>query len=201
LREGVLYEMLGRLHDADTREATVARFKRRYHVDAAQSRRVHVLAAKLLAQIEHKLAMNPAVAHQYLAWAAKLHEIGVSIAHHGYHKHSAYIVENADMPGFSRMEQQTLGLLLRTQRRSLAKLELPALGDDRCALVMALRLAVLFHRNRSGGVLPEIKFNWNREGFRLRVEPDWLGRNPLTETTLLAEIAYWREAGVEFTVG
>jgi exopolyphosphatase / guanosine-5'-triphosphate,3'-diphosphate pyrophosphatase len=200
LREGVLYEMLGRMHDHDTREATVARFKRRYHVDAQQARRVTVLASKLLDQVAHRLSMELATASHYLTWAGKLHEIGVSIAHSGYHRHSAYIVENADMPGFSRMEQQTLGLLLRSQRRSLAKLALPPLEDDRCALIAVLRLAVLFHRNRTDVELPQLVFGWNRNGFRLRVDPVWLSRNPLTEAALQTEVAYWKDAGVELSL-
>jgi len=201
LREGVLYEMLGRMQHHDTREATVARFKRRYQADAQQARRVSTLASKLLDQVACKLSMEHAAASQYLVWAGKLHEIGISIAHSGYHKHSAYIVENADMPGFSRMEQQTLGLLLRSQRRSLAKLALPPAEDDRCVLVAVLRLAVLFHRNRTDGVLPKLEFGWSRNGFRLHVEPDWLRRNPLTEAALQGEVFYWRDVGVEFTLG
>src|SRR5690606_22911619 len=148
LREGVLYEMLGRMQHHDIRAATVQSFMRRYHVDHAQARRVEALASKMLAQVGDKLQMKPETATQYLAWAARLHEIGISIAHGGYHKHSAYVVENADMPGFSRMEQQTLGFLVRGQRRGLGKIGLPDFGDDRCLLLLILRLSILFNRNR-----------------------------------------------------
>lgn len=200
LREGVLYEMLGRLQHHDTRAATVARFKRRYHVDVAQSRRVQSLAIKLLDQILHRLNMPAIQARQYLEWAGKLHEIGSSIAHTGYHKHSAYIVENADMPGFSRMEQELLGLLLRCQRRSLAKLNLPPVHDDRCALILVLRLAVLLHRNRSDFPLPAMELGWSRLGFHLHLDSSWLARNPLTAEALQAEVAYWQDAGFQLTL-
>ena len=133
LRAGVLYELLGRIQHQDTREATVRQFMRRYHVDAAQAKRVQALAVVLLKNLVPQLQMGKALAKQYLVWAARLHEIGISIAHSSYHKHSAYIVENADMPGFSKMEQQLLGLLLRAQRRSLTKLALPQANDDRIA--------------------------------------------------------------------
>ncbi|HEX5338951.1 MAG TPA: exopolyphosphatase [Gallionella sp.] len=201
LREGVLYELLGRMQHHDTREATVRQFKRRYHVDARQAQRVQALALNLFKQIADELRMEGAVARQYLTWAARLHEIGVSIAHSGYHKHSAYIIENADMPGFSRMDQQMLGLLLRAQRRALTKLELPPAQDDRLALVMALRLAVLFHRNRMDTALPTLDFS--RVGaayFKLGVEPAWLAENPLTEAELTAETGYWKDIGVTLAV-
>jgi exopolyphosphatase/guanosine-5'-triphosphate,3'-diphosphate pyrophosphatase len=200
LREGVLYELVGRMHQQDTREATVARFKRRYHVDVQQARRVELTALALLKQVAVRLK-TPEMAARYLSWAARLHEIGTSISHNGYHKHSSYILENADMPGFSRMEQNTLGLLVRCQRRSLPKAILPEIDNERCVLIAALRLAVLFHRNRQTASLPRMSFEWNGKGFRLQVDEDWLAQNPLTESALHAEISYWKDVGVEFRLG
>jgi exopolyphosphatase/guanosine-5'-triphosphate,3'-diphosphate pyrophosphatase len=200
LREGVLYELVGRMHHQDTREATVARFKRRYHVDAQQARRVESTALTLLKRVAKRLKV-PEMAVRYLSWAARLHEIGTSIAHSGYHKHSSYILENADMPGFSRMEQQTLSLLVRCQRRSLPKAVLPGVEDERCVLIAVLRLAVLFHRNRQNVALPGLSLDWNGKGFHLAVDANWLAQNPLTESALHAEAAYWKDAGVEFTLG
>lgn len=200
LREGVLYELLGRMHHQDTREATVSHFMRRYQVDEKQSARVGQLAMELLSQIEHGLRMEVETVRQYLAWAAELHEIGISIAHSGYHKHSAYIVENADMPGFSRMEQATLGLLVRAQRRSLTKIGLPASSDDRCAMILVLRLAILFNRNRLDEHSPPLRLGWHSKGFTLEVSPGWLDSNPLTQAELGNEVAYWKEAGVELRV-
>jgi exopolyphosphatase/guanosine-5'-triphosphate,3'-diphosphate pyrophosphatase len=201
LREGVLYELLGRMQHQDTREATVRQFKRRYHVDSPQAQRVQNLAIALLAQIEHRLEMEQPVAWQYLSWAARLHEIGISIAHTGYHKHSAYIIENADMPGFSRMDQQMLGLLVRAQRRSLTKLDPPPANNDHLALIMALRLAVLFHRNRMATELPQLKFSWgNNRYFGLTIASDWLDENPLTEAALVAEAIYWKDINITLGV-
>ncbi len=198
LREGVLYELLGRMQHHDTREATIQRFKRRYHVDAQQARRVQSLALVLLSQVGHKLDMEMTQAGQYLAWAARMHEIGISIAHSGYHKHSAYILENADMPGFSRKDQQMLALLARCQRRGMTKvLSLPPLEDDRCVMILALRLAVLMHRTRQDRPLPEMRLSWSRSsGFRLALEPGWLGQNALAEAALQAEVNYWKDVGI-----
>jgi exopolyphosphatase/guanosine-5'-triphosphate,3'-diphosphate pyrophosphatase len=200
LREGVLYELLGRIQHHDTREATVRQFMRRYHVDTHQARRVQVLSLSLLEGIVQHLQWQRPLARQYLTWAARLHEIGVSIAHSGYHKHSAYIVENADMPGFSKMEQQTLGLLLRTQRRALAKLQLPKIEDDRISLIIVLRLAVLFHRNHMDVDMPVIKLFRAQDQFILTLPAEWLAGNPLTATELEAEVGYWGDAGVTLVI-
>jgi exopolyphosphatase / guanosine-5'-triphosphate,3'-diphosphate pyrophosphatase len=200
LREGVLYELLGRMQHDDTRDLTVNSFMRRYHVDRDQVKRVQALALTLLGQVEHKLNMDVDVAKQYLVWAAKLHEIGVSIAHGGYHKHSAYIIENADMPGFSKMEQESLGFLVRAQRRSLTKLQMPVLSDDRTLLVMIFRLAVLFHRNRLDITPPELNLAWHKAGFGLDVEPGWLASNPLTDAELASEVGYWEAIDITLSL-
>ncbi len=200
LREGVLYELLGRMHHDDTRDLTVNSFMRRYHVDREQVKRVQVLALTLLSQVAHRLNMDFAVAKQYLVWASKLHEIGISIAHSGYHKHSAYIVENADMPGFSKMEQETLGFLVRAQRRSLTKLQMPTLSDDQSLLVMIFRVAVLFHRNRLDITPPELNLAWHKAGFGLDVEPGWLAKNPLTDAELASEVSYWKDINITLSL-
>ena len=203
LREGVLYELLGRLHDQDIRETTVSSFMRRYHVEPDQAERVQELALRLLSQCSSRLQhMDEDTAAQYLTWAARLHEIGVSIAHSGYHKHSAYIVENADMPGFSNMEQETLGLLVKAHRRSLGKLESSLGGQtDRLLLILILRIAVLFHRNRQPDHHPELELCILKSGYQLNIAADWLKENPLTEAELVNEIAYWKEIGLSLSLG
>lgn len=200
LREGVLYELLGRMQHHDIRESTVRSFMRRYHVDRAQTKRINQLALKLLSPSSNQLKMSEETAIHYLDWAARLHEIGISIAHTGYHKHSAYIVENADMPGFSKMEQQTLGLLVKGQRRSLTKLNLPAFEDDRCLLLLIFRLAVMLNRKRLDDDVPHLNLARTENEFRLEVPGDWLEQNPLTKSALLSEVDYWQEAGITLNV-
>lgn len=200
LREGVLYELLGRLHHQDIRVATVQNFMRRYHVDRDQVKRVQKLSLELLAQISSHLHMDKETANQYLRWAGKLHEIGISIAHSGYHKHSAYIVENADMPGFSKMQQQMLGLLVRAQRRSLTKVGLSAELTDQTLLILVFRLAILFHRNRLDDHHPHLRLVCENNQFTLHVPQDWLALHPLTEAELRNEVSYWKECGIIFSV-
>ncbi|MEQ1772955.1 MAG: exopolyphosphatase [Burkholderiales bacterium] len=196
MREGILYDMLGRTRHRDTREATVTQFMHRYHVDAPQARRVGQLAINL----HDRLAGVDARGTVYLAWAAKLHEIGISVAYSGYHRHSAYIVANADMPGFTREEQHRISQLLLAHRRSLKKVmaELDESIDWR--MVFALRLAVLFCQRRSS-IAPRIVSAKAGEGkFRLAIDPAWLQRNPLTNTALHEEIREWERIGFEVKI-
>ena len=116
LRHGVLYDLLGRVMHSDMREATVTQFMRRYHVDAAQAARVQELALRIYDQLAGKGATEDDPDRALLGWAARLAEVGLSIAHAQYHKHSAYVLSNADMPGFSRVEQQRLARIVLAHR-------------------------------------------------------------------------------------
>ncbi len=186
MREGILWDLLGRVHDHDMRDVTVNQFARRYHIDTRQARRVERLAVKLLKPFD----LPPEAAH-VLAWAARLHEIGISIAHSGFHKHGAYILENADMPGFSRQDQARLADLVRASRGGLAKLAIAA-DDPDWPLILCLRLALLLNQNRSDPGLPASSLDCVDGACRLRLPADWLTGNPLTQAALEGELREWR---------
>jgi exopolyphosphatase / guanosine-5'-triphosphate,3'-diphosphate pyrophosphatase len=198
LRQGVLYDLLGRVQKHDMREVTVRQFMRRYHVDTAQAQRVSELAGRLYRQMRG----NDADPHagQTLARAAALHEIGISIAHNGYHKHSAYVIANADMPGFSRMEQSQLAQLVLAHRGKLAKLQdlNPVPGD--WALVFCLRLASLFCRSRTDLELPQLACEMTESGFRLLLPDTLLENHPLSAAALAAEADEWKSIGLRLEV-
>jgi exopolyphosphatase/guanosine-5'-triphosphate,3'-diphosphate pyrophosphatase len=130
-----------------------------------------------------------------VAWAASLHEIGITVAYNGYHKHSAYILRNADMPGFSRAEQEQLALLVLAHRGQLRKLGEFAVADDDWPSVVALRLATLFSRSRVDATFPEFSLRRRNDAFILGVPAGWLADNPLTETALREEVKLWRGCG------
>jgi exopolyphosphatase/guanosine-5'-triphosphate,3'-diphosphate pyrophosphatase len=194
LREGVLYDLWGRFHNNDVRDVTVQQFMQRYHVDAKQAVRVTKLAQTLA---RHFLGdeINETLL-RLLGWAACLHEIGISVAHSGYHKHTAYILANADMPGFSKKEQARLSMLTLAQRGNLGKLQGQLKNPEDQILAMSLRLAVLFYRNRSDASLPALGGQFSGTKFHLAIDPDWLAQNPLTETTLLDEVKQWKALGI-----
>lgn len=199
MRQGMLYDMLGRFHHKDMRDVTVSQFMHRYHADALQARRVgaltYALYNKLTADAKQQLD-----AAQYIAWAAKLHEIGISVAYSGFHKHSAYIISNADMPGFSRDEQTRLSLLVLSHRRSLKKVFEKIEMDVDWSLVLGLRLAALFCRRRCDVTLPPIQAKAQGRRFRLTLDLDWLLKNPLTVTALRDEVREWDKIGFELKI-
>lgn len=202
LRDGVLYDLLGRQYHKDLRDVTVTQFKRRYHVDTGQTERVAGLARQFYAQLAGSEAMQHPEIPRQLEWAAKLHEIGLMISHSSYHKHSAYIVEQADMPGFSRREQRQIAHLILAHKGSLSKMV--ALLNEQPAYwpaVLALRLAVLFSRSRRPVELPTtLQLSAAPRGFTLTVDGDWLASTPLTAGALKQEEAPWRATGLSFHV-
>ena len=200
MRQGLLYDLLGRVHHKDMRDATVAQFMQRYHVDAAQARRVGALAESLYTKLAADAKDVDENDPTYIGWAAKLHEIGISVAYSGYHKHSAYILENADMPGFSRDEQSQVALLVLSHRRSLKKVQARIEGAVDMRAVLALRLAGIFYRGRTDIALPSIQARYSGDRFRVNVDRAWLGGNPLTAAALREEIREWQRIGFELKV-
>ncbi len=198
LRDGVLWDLLGRVHHRDIREVTVDQFAHRYHVDGPQAQRVGQLARRLLRDVA-PLAGEEAAS--FIDWAARLHEIGMTIAQGAYHKHSAYILAFADMPGFSRQEQGYLSNLVLAQRGKLAKMR-AAFDDDPelAALAFCLRLAVIFYRSRRTIELPKLAAERRGKGFRLHVDRAWLEKNTLVANALDAEREQWESVGLSLEI-
>ena len=211
LRDGVLYDLLGRRHHADIRDATVAQLAKRYHVDSAQTMRVENLAMRFFAAFNDETDPEMAFqSRQTLGWACRLHEIGISIAQAGFHKHSAYIIGNADMPGFSKREQASLAALLLSQRGKLSKVSADLIADRTfAARVICLRLAVLLSRSRrniDGKIFTLTRLHGasathlGREGFALDIEPQWLANHDLTDYELKQEASEWASAGISVLI-
>jgi exopolyphosphatase/guanosine-5'-triphosphate,3'-diphosphate pyrophosphatase len=198
LREGVLYDLLGRFHHHDMRDATSKQFMRRYHVDARQAERVKNLSESLALQFLEGQPSEDAL--RLLGWATDMHEIGISVAHSGYHKHTAYILANADMPGFSKKEQSRLSLLALAHRGKLEKVRSLVSTQEDIELIMALRLAAVFYRSRSDAKLPAMQGRFSGTKFHLTLAPGWLAQNPLTDTALQEEIRQWKELGISVQV-
>ena len=200
LRHGVLYDLLGRVEHRDMRGTTVAQFMRRYHVDAAQAERVRQLALRVYDALLGGEPGEDDPDRQLLDWAACLAEVGLSIAHAQYHKHSAYVLSNADMPGFSRMEQQRLARVVLAHRGKLGKIQDPGLEDEDWPLVFALRLASLILRSRTDARLPPLRVTADAGGYAIELPREWLEDNPLTEAALEAESGSWKAVGMRFAL-
>jgi len=200
MREGILYDLMGRFHHRDMRDGTVQQFMQRYHVDNAQAARVERLARDLFAQVTGEAEFDVADHSQMLAWAARLHEVGLAIAHSGFHKHSAYIIRNADMPGFSRMEQDQLSRIVLGHRGGLRKMQGLLDTPDRLLPTLALRLAALFYRARAAVRPPAMQLTAAGNRVEIALDASWLAQHPLTAAALDNEVVEWKGLGIRLTV-
>jgi len=204
MREGLLYDLVGRYTDEDARESTVRSMQQRYHVDLAQADRVESTAVKFLEQVEQIWPLADPATEQILRWAARLHEIGLDVAHSGYHRHGAYLLANADMAGFPREEQKLLAIMVGSHRRKPAIEEADNLAppwDERAPpMTLLLRLAVLLHRGRSTVALPDIRLTARADSLEVRFPAGWLDDHPLTVADLQLEIENLKTVGVRLRV-
>lgn len=199
LRIGVLYDLLGRSQHEDMRFVTVEQFMQRYAVDREQAKRVGNLAAEFLAQLPKPEEESRADNIALLQWAANLHEIGLSISHNGYHKHSAYIAGNADMPGFSKNDQARLAALLIGHTGKLGKLANNASFSD-WRMLFCMRLAQVLCRGRSDVNLPKVKVSEHNGDYLVSLSKDWAKEHPLTEFSLQKEAAEWERIGRPYSI-
>jgi exopolyphosphatase/guanosine-5'-triphosphate,3'-diphosphate pyrophosphatase len=199
LREGLIYDLLGRVQDQDIREATVRGLVNRYHIEQTHGRRVRETAISLLAQSARSWKLTEPTDKLLLGWAADLHEIGMDIAHSQYHKHGGYLLANMDMAGFSRLDQHHLAVLVRAHRRKFPvdDVEMPTRLRR---LAVILRLSVVLHRSRTGDPLPHVSLKARGNQIKLEFPDDWLNRHPLTELDLVQEASYLKTIGHTLTV-
>ena len=214
LREGLLHDLLGRVHAEDIRETTVADLMRRYHVDAKQAQRVADTAATMFAQVswpsiggaladadtpEGNEPWPADAAKRVLRWGAMLHEIGLDIAHSQYHKHGGYLLDNMDLPGFSRSEQHDLALLVRAHRRKFPAADFAA-SPGLAMLAVLLRLAAVLHRGRVAGPPPPVSLKAAGNEVTLVFPGKWLASHPLTNLDLKQEAGYLAAVPIKLRV-
>lgn len=204
LREGLLYDIVGRFTDEDARLRSVRGMQSRYHVDQAQAARVEATALEFLRQTQTVWELDDAFAELALSWAARLHEIGLDVSHSHYQKHGAYLLEHADLPGFPQEEQKILAYIVGAHRR---KLQLDALEEltppwhiKAQFLIVILRLAVLLHRGRSAQALPKLELTPKARALDIAFPKGWLDSHPLTAADLDNEIEYLKAAGFRLRV-
>ncbi|MGO4522623.1 exopolyphosphatase [Dyella sp. 2RAF44] len=199
MREGLLWDLLGRAGGSDPRTASIDALANRYGVDRAQARRVESTALMFFDQIARIWKLD-AEAREWLSWSARVHEIGLAIAHSQHHHHGAYILRNADLAGFSRQEQQLLAAIVESHRRKPDKATFSALPQRYRQLARyitaLLRLGVLFRRARRAESLPQMQLAATTQRLRLTVPAAWIDQHPLSEADLDQEQAPLNELGL-----
>lgn len=200
LREGLLFDLKGRLENRDIRQASVEALAQRFHVNMEKAKAVEKTALNLLKQIAEDWKLTADDASKLLGWAACLYQVGLDIAHNDYHKHSAYIVQNVDLAGCSRVEQTQLSALVLAHRKRFPSNKFPMENTDLVRLAILLRLAAIFHRGRIKEDLPAIKLTVDKQKLLLHLPIKWLDNHPLTLADLETEQRYLAEPGYELTL-
>ena len=197
LRLGVLVDLAGREKASDRRDQSVRAFMKRYNVDVRQAARVKRCALTLFDSLFPDRNPQDEVRHT-LSWAADLHEVGMSIAQAGYHKHSAYILHHADMPGFSRVDQAGLALLVLAHNGKLGKAQSLIRNRDQWMAILCLRLAVLLCRRREDVLEIPLTVSVKGSSIVATIDRKWVSNHPLTDFSLLAEETEWNKVGFDF---
>ena len=201
LREGVLYDLLGRHQHEDVRERSIQGLMERSHVDIEHAQKVECRALQALEQVAEVWQLNEEWHSDLLSWASRVHEVGLDIAHYHYHKHGAYLVEHSDLAGFSRQDQQMLALLVRGHRRNIPKERFSEFTEDAQALLrlcILLRFSILLHHIRGSQEVPELQMIAQDNSLHIRFPESWLDNNPLTVADFAKE-AVWLER-INFTL-
>lgn len=199
LREGVIYDLLGRIRHEDVRDRTIATVTSRFGLDHAQADRVNVTLQALWRQVRASWELEEEEWGRVLEWAARLHEVGMLLTYNQYHKHGAYILHHADLSGFSRGDQDLLAALVRCHRRSFPADAFVHLPHDTIPqakrLSVLLRLAVVLNRARSRQPPPVPALSADGRRLKMRFPEGWLDEHPLTRADLDIEARFLHKAG------
>ena len=198
LREGLLYDILGRQYHEDVRERTLTSLMERYHVDLEQAARVEREALHAFDQVAEDWGLKDGLWRKMIGWAAKIHEVGLDITHYQHHKHGAYLIEHSDLAGFSNENQQMLALLVRGHRRNIPKDKFAYFGNEGIKLMslcVLLRFAILLHHIRGTQKMPRVTLRANGESLVLMFPKGWLNENQLTQVDFEEEVSWLTRVG------
>jgi len=195
LRMGVLWDLHLRSISRDRREQAVRDFAQRFGVDAGRADRVATAAASMLA------ALKPGDERyaRLVFWSGLLHEIGQAVSHSGHHKHAAYMIEHADLPGFTTREQRAMSALVLAHKGNLRKVGEQLADGSFARAVLALRLAVVFMHARVEVREDDLRLKMKNR-IELEIRNDWVSAHPTLSYWLDKEREAWAEVGVEFSV-
>ncbi|TPV52746.1 exopolyphosphatase [Aestuariibacter sp. GS-14] len=204
LREGVLYQMEDELHNSDIRSRTASSLATRYDVDTAQAHLVLNTTITLFNHCQKAWTLSHPDYRAILGWAALLHEVGIQINTRGVQRHSAYILQNVDMPGFNQAQQELLATLVRFHRKKIRVADIPNFTqygkEDVYRLIVLLRLGVLLNIKRQEDFLPDFAVDVEKCRLSLTFPPEWLPSKPIMTADLEREKGYQSAVGIELTV-
>lgn len=200
LREGLLYDLKGRLEHHDIRDVSVKNLATRFHVNQELAQRVDNTAQQLLDAVAQAWEMDRDSAGQLLSWGAQLFLVGLDICHSDYHKHGAYITAHVDLPGFSRSEQAELSALILAHRKRFPQKLFPMEQEALLRVALLLRLAVVLQRGRRGQTLPPLRLKAKGAALKLTLPCEWLEANPQTQADLETEVRHQKALNYDLQI-
>ena len=195
LRMGVMWDLQLRATERDRREQSVDDFSRRFHIDESRARQVADIALGFF----QMLKPGNEIYSKYLRWSALLHEAGLVVSHSGYHKHSAYLIANADLPGFTTREQRVMSTMILGQKGNLRKIGEVLTDADFAKAVVALRLAVMFMHSHITLDFDNIRLKMKNR-IELEIKRDWVRNHPTVSYWMQKEQEWWGGVGVDFSI-
>ena len=195
LRMGVLWDLLWRATKRDRRDQSVRAFLQRFHADEGRAKRVADIAGLLYTQLKPTGDLYA----RYLYWGGLLHEVGHAVSQSGYHKHGAYMIANADLPGFTTREQRVMSILILGQKGNLRKIQEAVSDPDMAKAVLALRLAVMFMHSRIEVNLEELRLRMKNK-VELDLMSGWFKDHPTAWFWMQKEKDSWAEIGIDFLI-
>ncbi|WP_428820247.1 Ppx/GppA phosphatase family protein [Microbulbifer sp. MCCC 1A16149] len=197
IREGIVHDLAGRAAGGDRRADTVATLMEHGEIDPEQARRVANTALQFLGQLN---PYSQVAQRRLLHWAADLHEIGLALSHSSFRKLGAYMIEHADMAGFSKSEQENLAYLVRNQRGDIKAIKEHYGFHPGSELLLCLRLACIVHRDHVDRSIDGLNLSVDGPGYRLLVPEDWMYQHPAIEDLLELEVECWEDKNIKLTV-
>ena len=200
LREGVIYDLMGRLSHEDVRERTINALMQRYAVDTELAEDVERRARTLFTatRMSWHLTMDD---WELLHWTARTHEIGMAISHKHFNRHTAYLLRNADLPGFSQEEQEQLAVLALGHRGKIADDIFTDIADsdrERIQYLLGIiRLATCFKYVEQLAQLPDFSILASENAITLEFPEGWLKEHALTARELEGERVALAKIGLE----
>jgi exopolyphosphatase/guanosine-5'-triphosphate,3'-diphosphate pyrophosphatase len=192
---GVMWDLYLRATRRDRREQTVRDCLQRFHVVEKRANSVAAIAVALYRQLK---PASDALTKQ-LYWSALLHEVGLAVSQTDYHKHGAYLIEHADLPGFTTREQKSMSRLILAHKGNLRKVSDVLSNPDAAKAVLALRLAVIFMHARIDPDLGTLRLKMKNR-IELDLRADWIAGHPTISYWMEKEIDCWEDVDVDFVV-
>ncbi len=200
LREGVLYDLLGRIQHEDVRERTITTFQVRFQVEREQALRVEGTALELLRRVGPVWELDAEEAERMLSWAARLHELGLAVSYAHHNRHGGYLIANSEMPGFSQDDRRVLAAIVASHRRKVRSEVFADLRGKQAhlaqRLAILLRISVVLNRGRRRPPHPPTRVDAHKKGLRLVFPAQWRKEHPLTARDLASHVAAIESLGV-----